>query len=728
VIGFNIGIVYFGIMRFFFILPLLVCCFAFFLSGELSAQILLNSPSGLTQPNQTSQPTTDLMGNGSLEHSSSLYNSLFNNNTKKPEIGKLDSLNSPIPAPLGGAASGRTSITLGDFSVGPPSYPYPYNTPSYGGSSRLRSGMTREEYVLRQAEEARIREYNREEQENQLRKQLEVEKGIRQGIYLLFNESQNYLPKVLSENSDSIDVFPIPETKTSPKMSALSKTSLPSDSPKPTKTLTRDEQIELELKTKRTELEALEDSERKQQELNILQKRENDRKRWLQQRAEAERGAILFEVNPMLQLKDKMLNEGWSLLFDGKTFFGWRTQKEGPYGGGRFTIANNEIQSDPQHPGLLYTTNQFGDATFMFDFQAEENAEAFLLLRTPPNPKDLHSSCYTIVLNSADFTRPRGTVLGRQQPGAEQFKEQEKVRELSSQNTINSRTARWHRLKVQFEVGRLQITIDQNEPIALFDSKPLGYGYLGLLVTKGKVRFRNMLWLPGSSMSIVDPISPEKFWRYRGDAVQLNATRDLALELSGGPGVIETKNSFDNFILQLEYNIIFSSSRTGLFFRSIPREEQTGYEISIQNFPKRQDRDQTVGVDVGSFRGQKNARYIRPEDHVWNHLTLVVIDRHFQTWVNGIPVCEMSDKRPLNKENPKAGPFLLPGTIQLLTPEGGSNVQFRNIRIMPICPRFEKPQTFDDLTKTTWEELSKARKEREKEQKLDKKMTTKKTK
>jgi hypothetical protein len=723
-------------MLIFLILFLFVYCFVFFPLGELSAQILLDSPSGLTQQNPTSQPN-NLIGNGNTENSSSFYNPFFNNNTKKPEIGQLDSLNSPLPSPLGGTTSGKTNITLGDFSVGPSTSPYPYTMPSYGGSSRFRPGMTREEFVLRQAEEARMKEYHREEQESQLRKQLEVEKGIRQGIHLLFNESQNYLPKVLSNDSDSTDVLPIPETKTSPQTPTLSKKQSPSNlsdlssppnSLNSPKILTPDEQFELELKTKRAELDALENSERKQLELKALQKRENDRKRWLQLRAEAERGAILFEMDPMLRLKDKMLKEGWSLLFDGKTFFGWRTQKEGPYGGGRFTIANNEIQSDPRHPGLLYTTNQFGDATFVFDFQAEENAEAFLLLRTPPNPKDLHSSCYTIVLNSADFTRPRGTVLGRQQPGTEQLKEQEKIRELSSQDTVSLKTSRWHRLKAQFEAGRLQITIDQNEPIALFDSKPLGYGYLGLLVTKGKVRFRNMLWLPGASMSIFDPISPEKFWRYRGDAVQLNTTRDLALELSGGPGVVETKDSFDNFILQLEYNFIFSSSRTGLFFRSIPREEQTGYQISIQNFPTRQDRDQTVGVDVGSFRGQKNARYIRPEDHVWNHLTLVVIDRHFQTWVNGIPVCEMSDKRPLNKENLQAGPFLLPGTIQLLIPEGGSNVQFRNIRIMPIRPRFEKPQTFDDLTKTTWEELSKARKEREKEQKLDQKMITEKTK
>ncbi|MDR1483282.1 MAG: hypothetical protein LBT09_00510, partial [Planctomycetaceae bacterium] len=308
----------------FFILSLLVYCFVFFQPDELSAQILLDSPSGLTQPNLSSQPN-DLMGHGTIENSPSLYNPLFNNSTKKPEIGKLDSLNSPFSPPLGGTASGRTNITLDDFSVGSSSYPYPSNIPSYGGSSRFRPGMTREEYVLRQAEEARIREYNREEQESQLRKQLEVEKGIRQGIYLLFNESQNYLPKVLSADSDSTDVFPIPETKPSPQTLASSKTPTFSDSPK---ILTHDEQLELELKIKRAELEALENSERKQLELEALQRRENDRKRWLQLRAEAERGTVLFAVDPMLRLRDKMLKEGWCLLFDGKTFFGWRTQKE----------------------------------------------------------------------------------------------------------------------------------------------------------------------------------------------------------------------------------------------------------------------------------------------------------------------------------------------------------------------------------------------------------------
>ncbi|MDR1270812.1 MAG: hypothetical protein LBK82_14955, partial [Planctomycetaceae bacterium] len=276
----------------------------------MSAQILLDTSPGLIQQDHTQSLTNPaekrMIGN------SSSSNPLFNN-TNKNEIGNLDSLNSPLPSPFGGSATGRTNITLNDFSVGSASnipLPSSYGAYSYGSSSWFRPGMTREEYVLRQAEEAKMREYNREEQESRLRRQLEVEKGIRKGIYSLFNESQNYLPKVLAEDSDPIDILSIPpiETPTLPKTSSSS--NLP-DSPK---TLTSDELFEQELKTQRAAAEALENSERKQLELDALKKRENDRKRWLQQRAEAERGAKLFQLSPSLQLKDKMLKEGWCLL------------------------------------------------------------------------------------------------------------------------------------------------------------------------------------------------------------------------------------------------------------------------------------------------------------------------------------------------------------------------------------------------------------------------------
>jgi len=184
--------------------------------------------------------------------------------------------------------------------------------------------------------------------------------------------------------------------------------------------------------------------------------------------------------------------------------------------------------------------------------------------------------------------------------------------------------------------------------------------------------------------------------------------------LTGGPGVTETVKTFDNFVLQLEYRMTFSSGRSGLFFRSTAREDRTGYEISIQNFPTKEDRASTIGVDVGAFRDIKNGRYLRPNEQGWNYLAIVAVDRQFQTWVNGVPVCEWSV--------PADQPLTVSGTLQLLAPTKETNIQFRNIRVTPIQPRSERPRTFDDRTKTTYDELSEQRKAADREKRLDEEM------
>jgi hypothetical protein len=193
-------------------------------------------------------------------------------------------------------------------------------------------------------------------------------------------------------------------------------------------------------------------------------------------------------------------------------------------------------------------------------------------------------------------------------------------------------------------------------------------------------------------------------------------TKDVTVQLTGGPGVEETKETFDNFVLQLEYNMTYSSGRSGVFLRSTPREDQTGCEVSIQNFPTKEDRQSTVGVDVGSFRNNKNGRYLRPDDQKWNYLTVIAIDRHFQTWVNGVPVCEWTV--PADK------PSTTSGTIQLLAPTDQTNVHFRNIRVTPILPRSERPRTFEDRNRTTYTELNEQRKAADREKRLDEEMKT----
>lgn len=651
-----------------------------------AAQVLLNFPNESTTPSTQASPTTPMIPGITI-----------GGGTSKSSILDPDDDEKPTP---------RSTSPLLDYSSG--GY-----TPGYS-PDRFRQGrpvMTREEIVRQRQMEAWRRNA---ELDNTVRK-LEREARMQDGIRELLGEKDPTLPQVLRKSNEKKTEGD--EKIISDNSQAAVLTKQPTATEKePAKLLTEEELAEKEMQDRLATIQQLSDPVERQRQLESLQKQDERRKRWNEKRLEAEKGANLFLIP---QLRPELLKEGKCLLFDGQTLFGWRTQKDGRYGGGRFTVQKNEIHSDPYHPGLLYTAAQYGDLTLSFEFQSERLGEVYLLLRSSPDPKDLASSCYCVVLNSSDSMKLRGSILGRQQLSHDQVKDLGTARaELVVRDRIPE-SQRWRKVNVHFEGSQLQVMIDNEQPISLYDTNPLGYGYIGLLVTKGQAKFRNIFWSPGSSLSLSDKIDPENHWRYKKDAVQLSLNRLLEMHLSGGPGVIETKHSYDNFILQLEYNISFTSARTGLFFRSSPREEQSGYEVSIQNLPRREDRESILGVDVGAFRGRKNARYTRAEDQKWNHLTLLAVDRQFQTWVNGIPVCEMSDQRPFSPDS-KDGPFLNPGTIQLLAPDKMTNVSFRNIRITPINPRREKQRTFDDRAKSTWESLNKERRNKEKETILDK--------
>ena len=377
------------------------------------------------------------------------------------------------------------------------------------------------------------------------------------------------------------------------------------------------------------------------------------------------------------------VREKWCCLFDGMTFFGWRPQTEGPYAGGRFRIANETIISDKYHPGLLYTTCQFGDSVISMEYQTEPDAEAFLLLRTSPSPRNINASCYAIVLNSRDPGQPPGTILGRS-----------KNTEASGENISTSlgwskNYQTWQKIETRFNNSRLEIVINENPtPFLYVESPPLGYGYVGLLVTRGEAKFCNILWRPGSSQALLDASPTEMSWTAK-PPVELS-TVSHSMQVNGGPGVIESKQEFDNFILQVDYTMKLIQRRSGIFFRCSPGLEQSGYLVAIQDAPTRQERDSLFGVDVGSFQGRKEARFIRPAEGQTHTLTLVAVDRHFQTWVDAVPVCEWSDKREKTNGSAKDGALLRKGPLQIWAPNAETYIQFKRIQITPIHPRNEQ--------------------------------------
>jgi len=210
--------------------------------------------------------------------------------------------------------------------------------------------------------------------------------------------------------------------------------------------------------------------------------------------------------------------------------------------------------------------------------------------------------------------------------------------------------------------------------------EPLSVGHIAFLVAKGEARFRNIIWQPKQTVAVFDAEGRSDLpWRVSEEMEMIGNNTDGFRLLSGS---MESTDVFENYVLQMQYYQGSISGSSSLFVRALPGQQNTGYEVSLQNFPRRRDREseESVGVDAGSFRHLRDARYVRAQDLQWTYLTVAVMDRQLKTWVNGVPVCEIED---LRTRATKTGPFLAPGTIRLTVPEGNTSFQFRRLTVSP---------------------------------------------
>jgi len=151
------------------------------------------------------------------------------------------------------------------------------------------------------------------------------------------------------------------------------------------------------------------------------------------------------------------------------------------------------------------------------------------------------------------------------------------------------------------------------------------------------------------------------------------------IRLVGGSGCLETAESFDNFVLQLEYRTD-KPVNSGVFFRCIPGEKMNGYECQIFNHPPDDDYKKFIGTDTGGIFRRQVGRNAGPKDGEWNYLTIYANDAKIATWVNGIQVTDWTDQRDPHK-NPRNGRRVEAGTIQFQGHDSDTDIRFRNIRI-----------------------------------------------
>jgi hypothetical protein len=375
----------------------------------------------------------------------------------------------------------------------------------------------------------------------------------------------------------------------------------------------------------------------------------------------------LFRVSAATEpntLSNEELDDGWILLFDGETDFGWKAASNA-----NWKVADGTISASAGDMGLLCTTSQFADYVLKVDFRSAADTNSGVFLRTPMVPKNPAGDCYELnIAEPAVSPFATGSFVGRQKATA-----------VEPSND-------WRTFIVKAEGGHFSVSLDGRSVLDYVDPRPLARGHIGLQFNKGQIAFRNIKLKPLAMESIFNGRDLTGWKVFPGKASVFSVTPEGAINVKNGGGQLEFQQPIADFVLQLE---IFSNGKhlnSGIFFRSIPGQFAQGYECQVQNGYRDGDRTKPVDCGTGGFYRRQNARRVVPNDFEWFRETLVVSGDHMAAWVNGYQVSDWTDTRPPS-ENPREGLRLKAGTIAIQGHDPTTDLSFRKLRIAELPPR-----------------------------------------
>ena len=357
------------------------------------------------------------------------------------------------------------------------------------------------------------------------------------------------------------------------------------------------------------------------------------------------------------------LADGWISLFDGKSLFGWKAQTDVDW-----TVSEGTIKATRGETGLLRTTTQFSDYELRVEFKTSVQTNSGVFLRTSPNPKNPAADCYEVNIAPADNPFPTGSVVARKKTA-------------SPVNTND----RWNKLRIIVDGDQGQVYLN-GESVNEFATGDLGLGFIGLQFRAHKIQFRNIFLKPLRLKSMLAGGNLDQWITDQSRDSTFRIDDDQNLHMLSGPGQLESKQHFSNFVLNAKIKTNAEGLNSGIFFRCIAGEKMNGYESQIQN--QMADGDPTKPVDCGTggiFR-RVNARRIVAEDGKWFYKTIVAVGPHISVWVNGYQVTDWSDKRKPDA-NPRRGLRLEAGSIMLQGHDPTTDILIQEINATELRKR-----------------------------------------
>ncbi|MEW6366069.1 MAG: family 16 glycoside hydrolase [Acidobacteriota bacterium] len=362
------------------------------------------------------------------------------------------------------------------------------------------------------------------------------------------------------------------------------------------------------------------------------------------------------------------MEEGWILLFDGASLYGWVQE------GGGWKATSGAIVCEAGTTGYLRTSSVFGDFSLKCEFRMNGEGDSGVYLRAAGTGAPQETG-YEIQINNADAGYPTGSLVG-----------------VARAAPYKALPGLWHQLEVNANGDSFVVMLDSIRLLSTHNAKSSA-GYIGLASSTGaKVEFRSIKLKPRSLRPLFNG-QDLSGWRAvdipQSQARSQWSVRDGAIHVENGPGQLETTSTYENFLLQL-------SARTppaqagdhpdgGVFLRGDAGVYGSGYECQIRNEYMGQDRKSPVEYGTGGLFNLQRARMIVGEDSrlLFFTLTINARGRHIDVWVNGFPVTSYEDTRSEGRD-PGSEARIAAGTISLRGDSFGGAIDFKNIGLVAL--------------------------------------------
>lgn len=367
------------------------------------------------------------------------------------------------------------------------------------------------------------------------------------------------------------------------------------------------------------------------------------------------------------QLTPQQLAEGWVRLFDGQSLFGWFI-----VGDADWQIAPGGIvKATRGESSYLCTSFQIPNYELRVDFRSDAETRSGIFLRTGPQPQDVAHDCLHLSIAPADSEFPTGSLVDRQKVDSSELGEFDPTA--------------WHTATIRVAGNHVTVSLDDKQLLELEDVELAPDGHISLHHHTGRVEFRNIMMRPLAPTELNLGTEWEQDWTLtEKDENTFTATVvDEGLQLTGGLGQLQSKQSYGDFILQASYTLANPAVNSGIFFRCISDAMLDGYECQVNHAVADGDPLRPLDAGAGAIFRRQSARIVVGDGSQPTYLTLLANGPRIVTWVNGVQVVDFNDTREPD-ENPRKGLRLEAGPIALQGHDATTDVTFQSIAISPF--------------------------------------------